>query len=91
MRTAAATSRSSSVAVFSKRIAGVSWSDHSSFWRQGYPAVMLTDTAPFRYPHYHTPSDTPDKLDYARLARLTEGLQKTIESAGADVLVGAGR
>ncbi len=42
-------------------VPGVSWSDHSSFWQAGYPALMVTDTALMRYPHYHLPSDTPDK------------------------------
>jgi Zn-dependent M28 family amino/carboxypeptidase len=55
-------------------VPGVDWSDHASFWREGYPAVMVTDTAPFRYPFYHTPEDTPDKIDYTRLAQVTEGL-----------------
>jgi len=49
---------------------GVDWSDHASFWEQGYPALMLTDTAPYRYPHCHSAADTPDKVDYERLARL---------------------
>jgi Zn-dependent M28 family amino/carboxypeptidase len=53
---------------------GVDWSDQWSFWRSGYPAIMVTDTAPFRYPHYHSRRDTPEKLDYAALARVTEGL-----------------
>lgn len=53
---------------------GVAWSDHYSFWRQGYRALMVTDTAFYRYPYYHTEQDTPDKLDYPRLARATEGL-----------------
>lgn len=39
---------------------------------------MVTDTAPFRYPHYHRPSDTPDKLDYQRMARVVVGLEKAI-------------
>jgi hypothetical protein len=39
---------------------------------------MLTDTAPFRYPHYHKPSDTPDKIDYARLARITKGVERVV-------------
>jgi hypothetical protein len=56
-------------------IPGVDWSDHASFWEAGYPALMVTDTAPFRYPHYHLPSDTPDKLDYERLARVVTGLR----------------
>lgn len=59
-------------------IPGVAWSDHWSFWKEGYPAVMVTDTAPNRYPHYHTAADTPDKVDYARMARLVSGLQRVI-------------
>ncbi|WP_373384946.1 hypothetical protein [Sphingomonas sp. IBVSS2] len=39
---------------------------------------MITDTAPFRYPHYHTPEDTPDKIDYGRLARVTAGLARML-------------
>ncbi len=56
-------------------IPGVDWSDHASFWEQGYPALMLTDTAPYRYPWYHSAQDTPDKVDYARLARVVRGLR----------------
>lgn len=55
-------------------IPGVAWSDHLSFWREKYPALMVTDTAFYRYPCYHLPCDTPDKLDYIRLAQVTEGL-----------------
>lgn len=55
-------------------IPGVAWSDHLSFWRENYPALMVTDTAFYRYPCYHLPCDTPEKLDYERLARVTEGL-----------------
>jgi len=55
-------------------IPGVDWSDHRSFWQEGYPALMVTDTAPYRYPHYHTLRDTPDKVDYERLARVVTGL-----------------
>ena len=61
------------------RIPGVGWSDHWSFWEHGYPAIMITDTAPFRYPHYHAASDTPDKLDYASMARVVEALTNVIE------------
>lgn len=60
------------------RVAGIGWSDHASFWREGYRAVMVSDTAVFRYPHYHTAQDTPDKIDYDSLARVTEGLCGTI-------------
>jgi Zn-dependent M28 family amino/carboxypeptidase len=55
-------------------VPGVTRSDHWSFRRQGYPAVMVTDTAFNRYPHYHRPTDTPEKLDYERMARVTVGL-----------------
>jgi Zn-dependent M28 family amino/carboxypeptidase len=55
-------------------VPGVTWSDHWSFRRHGFPAVMVTDTAFNRYAHYHLPSDTPEKLDYERLARVTLGL-----------------
>lgn len=55
-------------------IPGVDWSDHGSFWEQGYPALMVTDTALYRYPWYHDAGDTPDKVDYERLARVVRGL-----------------
>lgn len=59
-------------------IPGVAWSDHFSFWACGYRAFMVTDTAFFRNPHYHMPSDTPDKLDFERLARATEGISNAL-------------
>ena len=55
-------------------VPGVSWSDQWAFWQQGYPAAMVTDTAPFRNPAYHTEDDTPDRLDYEALASVTEAL-----------------
>jgi Zn-dependent M28 family amino/carboxypeptidase len=58
---------------------GVGWSDHWAFWQQGFPALMITDTAPFRYPFYHEASDTPDKLDYERIARVLTGLNHVLE------------
>jgi len=61
-----------------ERIEGVGWSDHASFWREGYEAFMVTDTAIFRYPHYHAASDTPDKVNYPILARVSDGLAGTI-------------
>lgn len=66
-------------------VPGVGWSDHLSFWRQGYRALMVTDTALYRYPYYHSARDTPDRLDYPRLALVTEGLHRTFE-----VLAGPG-
>ncbi len=59
-------------------IPGINWSDHWSFWQQGYPAIMVTDTAPFRYPYYHHPDDNPDEIDYERLAMVVSGLQSVI-------------
>jgi Peptidase family M28 len=63
-----------------ERIPGVGWSDHWSFWQHGVRAVMLTDTAPYRYPHYHTREDTPDKIDYDRLARVVTGCLGVLRS-----------
>jgi hypothetical protein len=60
-------------------VPGVSWSDQWSFWRNGYPGIMVTDTAPFRYPYYHSSSDTPDKLDYDRFTLVVSGMEKVIE------------
>jgi len=47
-------------------------SDHLSYWDEGYPALMLTDTAMCRNTHYHRASDTPEKLNYPVMALLTE-------------------
>jgi Zn-dependent M28 family amino/carboxypeptidase len=64
---------------------GVGWSDQWSFWQESYPGLMVTDTAPFRYPHYHEPTDTPDKLDYDGLARVVAGLDAALaEFVGPD-------
>lgn len=57
----------------------VASSDHWSFWKMDYPALMVTDTAPYRYPHYHKATDTPDKLDYERMARVVTGLEGVVE------------
>ena len=65
-------------------VPGVGWSDHWSFWQEGFPAIMITDTAPFRYPYYHTEADTPDKLDYGRMALVVQGLEDVVSDlAGA--------
>ena len=60
-------------------VPGVGSSDHWSFWREGYPSLMVTDTAPFRYEHYHKATDTPDKIDYERTARVVGGLVRVVE------------
>jgi Zn-dependent M28 family amino/carboxypeptidase len=59
---------------------GIGWSDHWSFWQAGYPAVMVTDTAPFRYPWYHTAHDTTDKIDFEKLAHVVDGIEAVIVS-----------
>ncbi len=61
---------------------GVGWSDQWAFWQSGYPAAMVTDTAPFRNPNYHRPSDTPETLDYDRYARVVQGLERVIRKLG---------
>jgi hypothetical protein len=60
-------------------IPGVSWSDQWSFWQNGYRAIMVTDTAPFRYPYYHSSNDTPDKLDYDRFTLVVSGIEQVIQ------------
>ncbi len=56
-------------------VPGVDLSDHSSFWRRSLPAVMITDTAFYRNPRYHTAQDTPGTLDYARMAEVVTGVR----------------
>ncbi|MDQ1817311.1 M28 family peptidase [Massilia sp. CCM 9210] len=60
-------------------IKGIDWSDHSAFWTNDYRALMITDTAIFRYPHYHTKDDTPEKLNYPHIARLFSGIRVMVE------------
>jgi len=64
-------------------IQGVDWSDHACFWNRGYPAVMITDTAAFRYPYYHSHNDTPDKVDYGRTARVVGGIARVVSDLAA--------
>jgi hypothetical protein len=61
------------------QIPGISWSDQWSFWKEGYDAIMITDTAPFRNDNYHMESDTPATLDYPKMARVVHGVARTIE------------
>ena len=60
-------------------VPGVSLSDQWAFWQEDYPAMMVTDTAFFRNPHYHQLSDTPETLDFARFARVVDGLRSVFE------------
>ncbi len=69
-------------------VPGIGWSDHDAFWRHGYRAFMVTDTAPYRYPHYHAPSDTPDKLSYPEFGRATEGLWRSFRALATEGVAG---
>jgi len=60
------------------QVTGIGWSDHWSFWQEGYPAIMVTDTALFRYRYYHTPDDTPDKINFDRFAQVITGMEQVI-------------
>jgi hypothetical protein len=57
---------------------GIDWSDQWAFWKDGYPAIMITDTAVYRYPQYHTQFDLPDKVDYDGCARVAAGLSRVV-------------
>ncbi len=59
-------------------VTGVDFSDHSSYWDAGYSAVMITDTAFYRNRYYHTAEDTEEKLDYARMAMVVEGVYAAV-------------
>ena len=61
-------------------VPGVGWSDHWSFWEAGFPAVMITDTASYRYPHYHLPTDTADQVDLRKLEDATRGIKAILDA-----------
>jgi Zn-dependent M28 family amino/carboxypeptidase len=69
-------------AVLPEMIPQTGWSDQWSFWQFGFPALMVTDTALYRNPHYHLFSDTPEKLDYERMAAVVEGLASVVRVLG---------
>lgn len=66
-------------------VPGVDFSDHASFWKEGYPAVMVTDSAFYRNPHYHLPSDTIRTLNFDSLAGVVKGLLHTIRKLQASL------
>ena len=66
-------------AALPQAIQEIGWSDQWSFWQFGWQAIMVTDTALFRNPHYHRSTDRPDTLDYDRMARVVEGLVTVTE------------
>jgi Zn-dependent M28 family amino/carboxypeptidase len=59
-------------------IPGVDFSDHLNYWRAGYPALMITDTAFYRNHAYHTAQDTADRLNYPRMAMVVQGVYAAI-------------
>ena len=62
-------------------VPGADLSDNWSFWEESYPALMITDTAFFRNPHYHLPTDRADTLDYERMAAVVTALEYAIRKA----------
>lgn len=71
-------------AVLPSFVPGVTFSDHYAFWKEGYPAVMLTDTAFYRSPNYHRQSDTYETLDYLYMAEFTDGLRAALVKLAND-------
>ena len=73
---------SSSLPVYSinapRFLPGVDFSDHLSYWKEGYPALMITDTAFYRNRNYHTANDTAEKLDYRRMAMVVAGVYAAV-------------
>ena len=65
-------------------VVGIDFSDHWSFNKFGIPAFMVTDTAFYRNPHYHAPTDLPDTLDYIRMAKVVEGLTAGVQEWGTE-------
>jgi Zn-dependent M28 family amino/carboxypeptidase len=61
---------------------GIDFSDHQSYWKVGYPALMITDTAFFRNPNYHQTTDTIDTLDFVRMAEVVTGLYASLWEIG---------
>ncbi len=59
-------------------VEGIDWSDHYNYWKAGYTAVMITDTASNRNMNYHTECDTPDRLDYNRMAMVVQGVHAAV-------------
>jgi len=68
----------SQIGTLPEMVPGVGWSDQWAFWQSGYRALMVTDTALFRNPCYHTARDTPDTIDYARLSQVVDALEGVI-------------
>jgi hypothetical protein len=61
-------------------VTGIDFSDHRSYWKQGYPAAMITDTSFYRNPNYHTDQDLPETLDYERMAQVVGGVDSAVRA-----------
>ncbi len=60
-------------------IPGIDFSDHHNYWKFDYPAILVSDTAFYRSDNYHTPKDSPETLDYERLAKVVEGVFRMVD------------
>lgn len=63
-----------------KLLPGVAFSDHLNYWKAGYQAAMITDTAFYRNPNYHTAFDLPETLDYDRMAQVVTGVLAAVKA-----------
>ena len=63
-------------------VPGVAFSDQLNYWHAGYDAAMITDSAFYRNHNYHTAQDTPEKLDYKRMAMVVEGVYAAVTDLG---------
>jgi Zn-dependent M28 family amino/carboxypeptidase len=64
-------------------VAGIDFSDHLNYWNAGYQAAMITDTAFYRNPNYHSSGDTPNTLDYKRMALVVQGVCAAVRAEAA--------
>ncbi|WP_340105570.1 M28 family peptidase [Rhodohalobacter sp. 8-1] len=62
-----------------KLVPGIAFSDHLNYWRHGFPAVMITDTAMYRNPNYHSPTDTAGTLNYRKMAQVVDGVKESVQ------------
>lgn len=67
-------------------VPGIDLSDHINYWPHGIPSLMVTDTAFYRNPYYHTPEDTPEKLDYRRMAQVAVAVFEAVRTLGTRVM-----
>lgn len=67
-----------------RQVPGIDWSDHQAYAEAGIPAAMVTDTAIYRYAAYHTAQDTPEQVDFDKLARVTQGLAHVVRTLSED-------